>query len=88
MGKEHLEGTGILKAMDREDHLRETLCKWDFGIEVGTLANCKHPEVCLGLCPHHKDCHLYFLLRSSPLLSPHGHAHHHLITCYGLCKLL
>lgn len=42
----------------------------------------KDQEVCLGQCPHHKDCHLYFLLRASPLLSPHGPD----ITCYDFCK--
>lgn len=44
MRKEPLEGTGILEVTDREDHLRETLCKWGFGTKVGTLANCKHQK--------------------------------------------
>lgn len=41
MRKEPLEETGILEVTDREDHLRETLCRWGFDTKVGTLANCK-----------------------------------------------
>ena len=76
MRKDLLEGTGILEVIDREDHLRETLCRWGFDTKVGTLAKCKDQEVCLGQCPHHKGCHLHFLLRASPFLSPHGHGYH------------
>ena len=64
MRKEPLEGTGILEVTDREDHLRETLCKWGFDTKVGTLAIASIRSL---PGTHHKDCHLYFLLRAPPL---------------------
>lgn len=43
---------------------------------------------CLRSSPHYQNCCFYSLLRSSPLLSPNCHAHHHPVICYSLCESL
>lgn len=75
--------TGILEVTDREDHLRRPSAGGVLTprLEPLPIAS-KDQEVCLGQCPHHKDCHLYFLLRASPSWV-------HMvtdITCYDFCK--
>lgn len=87
MVRRYLEETGIPKVTGRDDHLGETFCKWDLGIEAGTLPNSRW-HFCLRPCLHYQDWQPLLLAKVISTLEPTCHSHHHLVTYYGLCQFL
>lgn len=87
MVRRYLEETGIPKVTGRDDHLGETFCKWDLGIEAGTLPNSRW-HFCLRPCLHYQDWQPLLFAKVISTLEPTCHSHHHLVTYYGFCQFL